>query len=62
MLVSLAAAPASAQQKTAKACQKEWRANKVAMQGIGKTEKIFIAECTGKAAKPAEPSKAGRDM
>jgi hypothetical protein len=55
MLVSLAVLvpPASAQQKTAKACQKDWAANKVAPQASGKTEKAYIAECSGKTAKPA---------
>jgi hypothetical protein len=54
MLVSLAvlAPPASAQQKTAKACQKEWVAIK-ATQPSGKTEKAYIAECTGKGGKPS---------
>lgn len=35
-------------QKTAKACRDEWRADKAAMQANGKTEKAYIAECTGK--------------
>jgi hypothetical protein len=58
MLVSLAvsAPPASAQQKTAKACQKEWVANKAAMQASGKTEKAYIAECIGKTAKASAPT------
>jgi hypothetical protein len=58
MLVSLAvlAPPASAQQKTAKACQKEWVANKAAMQASGKTEKAYIEECIGKTAKAAAPT------
>lgn len=62
-----ASAPALAQQKTAKACRDEWRANKAAMQASGKTEKAYVAECTGKtaatqpttpAAKPAPPAAA----
>jgi hypothetical protein len=54
MLVSLVLAPvASAQQKSAKACQKDWAANRAALQASGKTEKAYIAECTAKAAKPA---------
>jgi hypothetical protein len=49
-----AAAPAAlVQQKTAKACQEEWRANKAANQAAGKTEKAFVAECRGTAGKPA---------
>ncbi len=54
MLVSLALACAPALAKTAKDCQKEWRADKAA-QAAGKTEKAYVAECTGKAAaKPAD--------
>jgi hypothetical protein len=53
MLVGLAVSSAPAFAKTAKACQKEWRADKVAMQAAGKTEKAYVAECSGKTAKPA---------
>jgi hypothetical protein len=62
MLVSLVmlAPPASAQQKSAKACQKDWAANTAALQASGKTEKAYIAECTGKAAKPAAAATTGR--
>jgi hypothetical protein len=58
MLVSLVvlAPPASAQQKTAKACQKEWVANKAVVQASGKTEKVYIADCIGKTAKAAAPT------
>ncbi len=39
-------APAShAQQKTVKACEAEWKANKAAIQGAHKTKKAFIVEC-----------------
>jgi hypothetical protein len=48
--LTLAAAPASA--KTVKQCTSEWRADKVAMQAAGKTEKAYVAECRT-AAKPA---------
>jgi hypothetical protein len=34
-----------AAQKTAKACETEWRANKASIQGSGKTKKAFMAEC-----------------
>ena len=53
----IATAPASA--KTVKACTKEWQADKAAMQAAGKTEKAYVAECSGKgtAAKPAAASK-----
>jgi hypothetical protein len=50
--LALAAVPASA--KTAKACQKEWQADKVAMQAAGKTEKAYVADCR----KTAAPSTA----
>jgi hypothetical protein len=57
MLVSLALSSAPAFAKTGKDCQKEWRADKVAMQAAHKTEKAYVAECTGKtAAKPAAPA------
>jgi hypothetical protein len=45
-------------QKTAKACEAEWRANKAAIQGSGKPKKNFIAECragTAQAAAPVAP-------
>jgi hypothetical protein len=42
-----------AQQKTAKACQEEWRGNKAANQANGVTEKAYVAECRGGAA-PAQ--------
>lgn len=45
--------PVMAQQKTAKACQEEWRANKAANQAAGKTEKAYVAECRGAVGKPA---------
>lgn len=38
-------------QKTAKACDDEWAANKAAIQKSGKTKKAYVAEC--RAAKPA---------
>jgi hypothetical protein len=34
-----------AAQKTAKACESEWRANKASIQGSGKTKKAFMVEC-----------------
>lgn len=65
LLVRLIAAAASiailstasqAEQKTAKACEAEWRANKASIQGTGKTKKAFMIECrsgTGQAAAAA---------
>jgi hypothetical protein len=49
--------PASAQQKTVKACQAEWRADRVAYQAKRITEKAYIAECRarGATAAPAAP-------
>ena len=37
-------------QKTAKACQEEWRANKAANQANGVTEKAYVEQCRGGAA------------
>ena len=51
--------PVIAQQKTAKACQEEWRANRTANQAAGITQKAYVEKCragsaTGQpAAKPA---------
>src|SRR5262249_13086835 len=47
--------PALAQQKTVKACQEEWRANKDANQAKGITEKAYVAQCRagGAAAQPS---------
>src|SRR6516164_10068837 len=51
---------ATAQQKTAKACQEEWRANKAANQAAGITEKAYVAQCRAGASPttqaPAAPS------
>jgi hypothetical protein len=45
--------PALAQQKTVKACQDEWRANKAANQAIGLTERAYVDKCrVGAAAQP----------
>ena len=48
---------ALAQQKTVKACQEEWRANKAANQANGVTEKAYVAQCRGGAA-PAQTTAA----
>jgi hypothetical protein len=37
--------PVLAQQKTVRACQQEWRANKAALQANGITEKAYVANC-----------------
>jgi hypothetical protein len=52
-LVGLAVASVPASAKTMKDCQKEWRADKAAMQAAGKTEKAYVAECHPPAAKAA---------
>jgi hypothetical protein len=53
-LAGFAAAPALAQQKTVKACQDEWRANRAANQAAGITEKAYADKCrAGEAAAPA---------
>ena len=44
---------ALSQQKTVKACQEEWRANKDANQAAGVTEKAYVDKCRGGGAKPA---------
>ena len=49
--------PAVAQQKTVKACQEEWRANKAANQAKGITEKAYVAQCrAGTAATAPAPA------
>jgi hypothetical protein len=48
---------AVAQQKTAKECRDERRANKAANQASGVTEKAYVAQCRGGAA-PAQPTAA----
>jgi len=46
-----------AQQKTIKACQEEWRANKAANQANGITEKSYVDQCRAGGA-PTQPSAA----
>src|SRR6478736_5161471 len=60
-LVGLAAfpAPVLAQQKTIKACQEEWRANKADNQAKGITEKAYVTQCrAGTAAAQPAPAPA----
>jgi len=46
--------PAIAQQKTVKACEDEWKANKAANQAAKITQKAYVEKCRGEAeAKPA---------
>jgi hypothetical protein len=37
--------PVAAQQKTVKACQEEWRANRAANQAAGITQKAYVENC-----------------
>jgi hypothetical protein len=60
-LVSLAAMSAPASAKTAKACQKEWQADKAAMQAAHKTEKAYVAECRTQAAAATPAPKVKED-
>jgi hypothetical protein len=54
-LVTLPTSSVIAQQKTVKACEDEWRANKADNQAKGITEKDYVAQCRGggSAAQPA---------
>ena len=54
----LLSSQALAQQKTVRACQEEWRANKAANQAQGITEKAYVAQCRGQGttAQPTTPS------
>jgi hypothetical protein len=47
-----------AQQKTEKACQDEWKANKAANQAAKVTEKAYVEKCRGEAAPAAEKTPA----
>src|SRR5262245_28802497 len=46
-----------AQQKTARACREEWRANKAPLQANGITAKAYVADCRTVVA-PAKPGTA----
>jgi len=55
--LSTASTASFAQQKTAKACVEEWRANKAANQANKITEKAYVAQCrTGASAPPLTPA------
>ena len=58
--LALSNTAAFAQQKTAKQCADEWRANKADNQAKGITEKAYVAQCRagGAAAQPAQPAPA----
>lgn len=64
MLLALSApvSPLLAQQKTVKACQDEWKANKADNQAKGITEKAYVTQCragTAPQASPAAPAPTG---
>src|SRR5215468_4861341 len=48
--------PAVAQQKTVRACQAEWRANKDANQAQGITEKAYVTQCRAGGTATAAPA------
>src|SRR5215468_8958044 len=48
--------PAVAQQKTVRACQAEWRANKDANQARGITEKAYVTQCRAGGTATAAPA------
>ncbi len=52
----LMSAPAFAQQKTAKACADEWKANKDANQAAKITEKAYVTKCRADSAAAAKPA------
>jgi hypothetical protein len=59
--IAVLSSASQAQQKTARACEAEWRENKASIQGSGKTKKAFMIECragTGQsaAARQARPA------
>jgi hypothetical protein len=58
-LLGLAVLPSGVlgQQKTVKACQEEWRANKADNQAKGITEKAYVAQCRGRGSS-AQPTSA----
>lgn len=43
--VATFSAPLTAQQRTERACQEEWRANKAANEAKGITEKAYVTQC-----------------
>ncbi len=52
------ALPAMAQEKTAKACADEWKADKAGNQAKGITEKAYVEKCKTPAAAAAKPAAA----
>jgi len=52
--LAIFAGPAAAQQKTVKACEQEWRANKAANQAAGVTQKSYVEKCRAGVTSTAE--------
>jgi hypothetical protein len=50
--------PAIAQQKTVKACEQEWQANKAANQAKGITEKAYVTKCRADSSAAKKPTPA----
>jgi hypothetical protein len=58
---AILSSPVFAQQKTEKACQEEWRANKADNQAKKITEKAYVAQCRSAGAAPtAAPAAASK--
>src|ERR1700681_4356403 len=55
--IAFSATPSLAQ-KTAKACQEEWRANKAENQAKKITEKAYVAKCKAESGTPAATTSA----
>jgi len=55
-VIAFSATPSMAQ-KTAKACEEEWKANKAANQAAKITEKAYVEKCRGTEAKPEAAKK-----
>ena len=49
--------PVAAQQKTVKACQEEWRANRAANEAAGITQKAYVEKCRAGSAVAQPPAK-----
>ncbi len=55
LALSAPVSPVLAQQKTVKACEDEWKANKADNQAKGITEKAYVAQCRAGTAPQASP-------
>lgn len=56
VVVGLAWSIPSAEAKTRKECDAEWRANKTTATAAGKTRQVFLAECLGLPVPSAKPA------